>query len=645
MSKLGGLNLYPWQSEVLGELLYRGGRVFALSMPTGSGKTLTALLYAIGLGVDKIIYLVRTINEERAPWKEWLMLVKSGVARGSIATLHGKARFCPEGYIDEDGESVMQCSECWYNAGKSDDVEFGDFLIHGDFLVHEALNVMGIIDPTVPNIRVSYSRAMGLKPPEAYCVYPLTLQAVKYARLIVGPYPYLLLPQIADVILDKIEDSESMLVIIDEVHNLDGLTDLVSTRVSPGRLASTAEAIIKLCSEVDCEPLNLDLDNIVNALKAIADDLSIILNDWANGLDVGSTVHVKDPVLIKGILNNAYNALKPIVNLVRDIEGLLMGKIDDTTRDRLRRIIIMISDDIEVRKIYSKIVKTAVAIDKILQYIDKPSTGWGVYVYREKRTVGIMLRPLLAKEVYKDILNTLNKRNTRFLLMSGTLPSKKYIEHVYGFKVDATVERRPRLGVYKIRIDASLTSLFNMRSREMYERYGKRISEIANNAKPGVVLVVYPSYKFMNSVLSHLNINNVVVFNEGDTKELSTIVDSAIKAVKNGHKVVVNAVAGGRFTEGIEVKDGDKSLIKNIIIAGVPFPNKEDAVFKDMAKASGLGESALMNEIGRIRTLQAIGRGIRGLNDTVTVWLLDKRFAGPRGLAVRWGLIRLASGH
>jgi len=429
-----------------------------------------------------------------------------------------------------------------------------------------------------------------------------------------------------------------MLVIIDEVHNLDGLTDLVSTRVSPGRLESTAEAIIKLCSKVDCEPLNLDLDNIVSALKAIADDLRIILNDWTKELEVGSTIHAKDPVLIRGILNNAYDVLKPIVNLVRDIERRLMGKVDDTTRVRLRRIIIMISEDIEVRKIYNKISKTAVAIDKIIQYIDKPSTGWGVYVYREKRTVSIMLRPLLAKEVYNDILNTLNKRNTRFLLMSGTLPSKRYIEHVYGFKVDKIVVKNPRLGAIKVRIDASLTSLFNMRSREMYERYGRRISEIANNAEPSVVLVVYPSYEFMKKVLHYLNINNAVVFNEGNTKELSTIIESGKEAVRNGRRVVVNAVAGGRFTEGIEVKDGDNSLIKNIIIAGVPYP-KKDAVFQDMAEASGLGERALMNEIGRIRTLQAIGRGVRGLKDTVTVWLLDERFAGPRGLAVKWGLL------
>jgi Rad3-related DNA helicases len=106
-----------------------------------------------------------------------------------------------------------------------------------------------------------------------------------------------------------------------------------------------------------------------------------------------------------------------------------------------------------------------------------------------------------------------------------------------------------------------------------------------------------------------------------------------------------NAVAGGRFTEGIEVKDGERSLIKYIIIAGVPYPNPNDAVFQDMAKASGISEQALMREIGRIRTLQAIGRGVRGLKDNVTVWLLDERFAGPRGLAVKWGIIKHASGH
>ncbi len=621
MPSLSTLNLYPWQLEALNELM-RGGRVNALSMPTGSGKTLTALLYALRLGVDKIIFLTRTINEERAPWKEWRGLVRDGVAEGDVVTLHGKAHFCPKELLDDDGDPIMECFKCKLKASNFvDNIDGMDKL---EYLKGKILDVMFSIDPTVPNISEAYAEAMGL--PGYACVYPYTIKAVHDARLIVAPYPYLLLPHVSNAVINNVSDAGSILVIIDEAHNLDGLTDLMSIRVSRERLIETADAIKALCHWVYCPALKINHEEIIDALHAIADDLGTMLDYWAGGLEVGLTMHVNDKETVRMILRSAFDILHPL----GDAEVRL--KIEELENNN-------------IRKLYNKIYKTITAISSILNYIDNPTEGWGIYIYREKTRLGIMLRPILAKEVYKRILEDLYNLNAMFLLMSGTLPSPEYIEHVQGFKVDKVVVKNPRLGAIKVKIDGSLTSKFEKRNKEMYEKYGKRISKIVKKAKPSVILVVYPSYDFMKNVLPYLNVENAEVFNEDETRELNTIINSALKAVKEGRKVVLNAVAGGRFTEGIEVKDGDNSLIKYIIIAGVPYPNPNDAVFQDMAKASGLEPRVLMREIGRIRTLQAIGRGVRGLKDNVTVWLLDKRFAGPRGLAVKWGLVKPASRH
>jgi len=628
MPSLSTLNLYPWQLEALNELL-RGGRVNALSMPTGSGKTLTALLYALRLGVDKIIFLTRTINEERAPWNEWRGLLRNGIAEGDVATLHGKTHFCPEELLDDDGDPIEDCAKCELNADNF--VSLSRMLS----LVDDVLVAMGNIDPTVRGIREAYARAVAL--PEKACVYQYTKDAVKNAKLIIGPYPYLLLPQVSDAVINRIIDSGSILVIIDEAHNLDGLTDLMSVKVSRERLIETANALDELCHWVYCPTLGIAHEEIIGALHAIAYDLGLMLDYWAKDLEVGLTMHVNDKETVRMILRSALNVLNPLVDA--EMEDKIMKRIGELVRVFGRKVY---NDN---RKLYQKIKKTHHVVSSILDYIDNPHEGWGIYIYREKTRLGIMLRPILAREVYKWILEELYSLNAMFLLMSGTLPSPEYIEHVYGFKVDRVVVKNPRLGAIKVKIDGSLTSKYEARGREMYEKYGKRISRIVKKAKPSVILVVYPSYGFMRNVLPYLNVEDAEVFNEDETRELNTIINSAVKAVKERRKVVVNAVAGGRFTEGIEVKDGERSLIKYIIIAGVPYPNPNDAVFQDMAKASSLEPGALMREIGRIRTLQAIGRGVRGLKDTVTVWLLDERFDGPRGLAVKWGLVKPSSGH
>jgi len=628
MPSLSTLNLYPWQLEAINELL-KGGRVNALSMPTGSGKTLTALLYALRLDVDKIIFLTRTINEERAPWNEWRGLLRNGIAEGDVATLHGKSHFCPKELLDEDGEPIEECAKCELNADKF--VSLSRMLSLRD----DVLVAMGNIDPTVRDIRVVYSKAVAL--PEGACVYQYTIDAVRDARLIIGPYPYLLLPHVSNAVINRIRDAGSILIIIDEAHNLDGLTDLMSIRVSKERLIETADALAELCQWVYCPALKINHEEIISALHAIAYDLGLMLDYWAGDLEVGLTMHVNDKETVRMILRSALNVLNPLADA--EMEDRIMKMLEGLVRVFGRKVY---NDN---RKLYQKIKKTHQAVSSILKYIDNPTEGWGIYIYREKTRLGIMLRPILAKEVYMGVLEKLNNSNVIILLMSGTLPSKEYIEHVYGFKVDKVVVKNPRLGAIKVKIDGSLTSKYEARGKEMYEKYGKRISKIAQKAKPSVILVVYPSYSFMKNVLPYLKIENAVVFNEDETREINTIINSAVKAVKEGRKVVLNAVAGGRFTEGIEVKDGDRSLIKYIIIAGVPYPNPKDAVFQDMAKASRLKPRVLMREIGRIRTLQAIGRGVRGLKDTVTVWLLDERFAGPRGLAIKWGLVKPASGH
>jgi len=214
------------------------------------------------------------------------------------------------------------------------------------------------------------------------------------------------------------------------------------------------------------------------------------------------------------------------------------------------------------------------------------------------------------------------------------MPSREYIEKVWGLNVTKyfDVTNEVRIGHRDVRVITSVTSEFKRRGEEMYGKYAVEIRNIVMNNGDGVYLVVYPAYSMMRAITKYLSDLPSKQVREGEVKHLPDLLDLAL----SNKKLIIHAVNGGRFTEGIElVKDG-QSLIKYIIIAGVPFPNVGDDYVKDRIVASGLGEWAWLKTQSEMATLQVIGRGTRYPDDHVKVWLLDRRFSY---LVRDWGLV------
>jgi Rad3-related DNA helicases len=185
-----------------------------------------------------------------------------------------------------------------------------------------------------------------------------------------------------------------------------------------------------------------------------------------------------------------------------------------------------------------------------------------------------------------------------------------------------------------------LTSKFEERKDEkkfyeMSQRYAKKIGEIIASNGVGVFLVVYPNYNMMNVIagyVQHLVNGQVTQIREGKDVDMKKLLDLALQ----NEKLVLHAVAKGRFAEGVELTHNNRSLIKHIIVVGVPFPNIRDDYVQDRIRASGYGEREWLEEHARITTLQAIGRGIRYPDDSVTVWLLDYRYDHGPKYAKKW---------
>jgi DNA excision repair protein ERCC-2 len=253
---------------------------------------------------------------------------------------------------------------------------------------------------------------------------------------------------------------------------------------------------------------------------------------------------------------------------------------------------------------------------------------WRFYITKNDEA-SLVIKPTTPKPI---ILHARGIFKGPWILMSGTMPSHEYIEKVWGLRITRyfDLSNEVRIGHRDIEIITSVTSEFKKRGEEMYRKYAREIENIVNNGD-GVYLVVYPNYNMMISITNYLTHMPAKQVREGEVKHLPKLLELAL----TNKKLVVHAVSGGRFTEGIELTKDGKSLINHVIIAGVLYPNISDDYVKDRIRSSGMKEYPWLKEQAKIATLQAVGRAIRYLDDYVTVWLLDYRYSY---LAKSWGL-------
>lgn len=474
------------------------------------------------------------------------------------------------------------------------------------------LKSMRKIDPTLTDINNAYLSELSLNPPRkdgnewiGDCSYTLTIGTVKYAGLVVGNYNYLLHPGVK-VLKGVAEAARNPLIIIDEAHNLDGLPDAYSRRINPARLRGIADSIVELCRHYNCGSIEgaVEPGRLSTLVNGIANKLEELFKRSATGFKEGENAPVVDLEGITRLVDEAAMLLTPYLELE-------VGEDDVAALRVINRI--------------GRFIDSKVMLDN---YVAGRLRGYGAYIHVGRKGPSMWLMPKLPKYVYGELINELH--DATWLLMSGTLPSVEYIRGVYGFPilVDDYITVKARLGrVSSIRIINTVSSRYSERNDDTFKNYANIIANIVGGSPTGIViLVVYPSYEFMSGVIKYLDLNGVAtVLTEGVVKSLKVVHDEAVRVVEGGGRVVLNTVAGGRFTEGVEIRHNGVSLIKSVIIAGVPYPNFRDTALQDRARESGLGE-AWFEQRAVVNIMQAIGRSIRSRNDTVDIILIDERF-------------------
>jgi len=638
------IELRPWQREVIDKVPERlsPSENIAIDAPTGSGKTVMALKLAEKHGAGLVLVAVRTRNEEVRFWED---VGKVGLPHYPFALI-GKASLCrlvrnanlKSLFSDEEN---IDCQGCRLRMDNNKSLI--ERLIRDPTLLETVVSQYTGINPNYPTDVFEQEvgkLSIGDASLGRYCTYNVmktlaVLTARKAPLLVVGAYPHIFTtPYLYLNILNSYLEGEDrrgrFLVIIDEAHNIDNLPDDVERRVTANRLERVVNAGFNLCKRVEeqarkagvkvtlpgtCSLDNDKLKEYVAIVGQFGKELEGLVKKYGAGEGMHKRVRVDD--IYK--LLNTMSGLLPLVKDFAELEAKY-------TRSRFFSGFIRTYALMRSMAMYLAGERNPFTEEDLNALVD-PSV-WRFYITANGRPA-LVLKPITPKPI---VLRARRLFNDTWVLMSGTLPDRKYIENVWGLEVDYYFSVNVKLGERVVRVDTDVTSRFDERNEEMFNKYADKIRGIVSNNDGSVYLVVYPSYDFMKQVVKRLGDLPVTQVSEDNERSLARVREIA----KSAKKLVIHAVANGRFTEGIEIVEDGVSKINHVIMAGMPFPNVKDDFIQDRIKASGLTPAKFLLTHARMTTLQATGRAIRSNNDKATIWLLDSRYPG---YARNWGLI------
>jgi Rad3-related DNA helicase len=238
------------------------------------------------------------------------------------------------------------------------------------------------------------------------------------------------------------------------------------------------------------------------------------------------------------------------------------------------------------------------------------------------------------------------------LIMSGTLSPLDLFADVIGlgeaeYKSYLSIQDPKKIRTY---IDPHVTTTYRERSEEMILRIGRRIASELEKVENGA-LVFFPQRGFMHRCLDAWGVNGVIktqrgrlqiggkpLFIEGNNAVSNRDVVSRYKRSAVSPKgAVLNCVFRGRNSEGSNFPD---QQARGIFLVGVPYANYGDPFVKAQIsyydkKSRGLGQGWYAMDAFRAAN-QALGRGIRGIDDWCQYWLLDRRYSRNIDLISKW---------
>jgi len=555
------------------------GSKLLVEAPTGAGKTLATLIGALKGAKEeglKVFFLARTKNQALTPLKEAFNIARKGLPL-RVAVFRSKKEMCVR------NEAKM--------------LNYEEFIEYCNFLKKEELckyfsKVMTAEEAELSSILGGYEsplEAIKELRSHGYCPYEAFRRWGAKADLIIGSYPYIFNESIREAFLNSLDVRlRDLILIIDEAHNLyDYLSEAYSETLPL--------AYVKRAKKEAKKYLKEEYELYVQVMETLTG-----LERYLSKLRVRQEVS-KSQVLA------LYSDVKAIEEASR-LVALRKREVEGTPLCYLKRVV--------------RFLKALESGGKEYLLISSPNE------VGPKLTLQCVLPSVKSSEIFE------NSRSV--ILMSATMPPKDFLIRTIGIeepvdevRVNIEAVKRRRL----ILIATDVTSRYKEREESVYRRMAEYVTS-CYDALPSssVLLVVAPSYELLASISR--NLRGVEVIEEDESTKIEEVRSRVLSKLEN--KVVLLAVAGGKMVEGVELVEEARSLIRGVVIAGLPYPEPSPKVLglkrlleEEVKSGREAWEGAFLIPM-LIRVKQAIGRAIRSEEDRAAILILDRRALDKR---------------
>ncbi len=563
--------MYSWQEQILSFLYSSTQRDVIIESPTGSGKTIISLFYALEKFPDRvIIYLTRTNSQSEN-------LIREAKALGitKVMTFLGRGEMC---LFRSSGDEMSQ-------GDPTEQSQYCRNLIERQKKSGDGCPYSPDYDGQWPENIMSQADFLKLGD-EDFCPYYAQKKLLESSKVIVTTYSFMLNPFVRERFLEWIgRNPEDIVVICDEAHNI---PDLIREMFS----------------------LKLSGNNFKNCKKELDQ-----YGDYRIGNIYSSFVFEYLEEAFHNILKEGDRIIRP-----EDLRDELMSVFQMNSND-IRRILMTLSE-------YGLSIKESKANEKRLprSYIFNTSNlvlkmmeddeDYNVRIVHSEEPGFISILYLETYEMLK-FFRDFNK----VIYISGT------ISPFYKFKNEMGIENSDDLTVRTDYLESNLKVMFvnDVTSRysskdmnfENMRNYIKRIVENIDRNK----IIFCTSYEQLNYFLE-ADIDGRIFFERKgmSNDEFRKLIDAYRN--KGGS---LFAVINGRISEGIDLPG---KLLELAVIAGIPYPAPSPEtssleLFYDMKFKKGWEYA--YETVAATRLRQAIGRLIRKPTDKGVAIILDSR--------------------
>jgi len=554
------------------------GELLLAEYPTGAGKTIASIIGVLKAirelgGGYKVFYLAKTKNQALQPFKELKKLRNKGIDVNFIF-FRNKKDMCGFKHKMSYDEFIYTC-----NIYRKE----GLCSFYKKTLKEDSEHFKALLDTAEdPMHFISLTRENGL------CPYEVARALAGDAEFIIGAYQYIFNHEIRDVFLGSLNlDLNDIVLIIDEAHNLpDILSDMYSYSINEITIRAAKKEVRKYGGWRESLDFLTKLLSLIQGFKVQTKRLGWIEVNPSLLLSIAPETEVLNETLLNILRQKGFEA---------------------PSKSYFYRI------------------------HKFILKLKAYNLGYTLVIRSRE---DILTLDLICFDVSREVSRIFNNVHSA-VLMSGTLQPREYISSILGINPHKIREFRiPRIFPVEnwlVYVATDVTSKYSERGDYMYRKIAEYINVIDRGVGEKCVrLVVFPSYDLMKAIMPYIESREMIIERE------DTSISEVIRKIRDMDRPLILSVAGGKLMEGIEIRHERRSLIRVVVVAGLPFPepsiysSKLIDVLAARLKSKDKAWQFVFVVPAVIRVRQSAGRAVRSDRDRVVVFVLDKRMLNEK---------------